>query len=262
MRKYLRAAIIVGWRIIFAYFNWMIRFSKHPDKYSIEKRFDKIHRLSIKVLKALHVVYDIDGLDDFYKNKKPGENSLIICNHLSDADPIVMMALAKSPLTFVAKKESEGFPFVGKVLKSIDGIFLDRSDLRQEVKQIMKVQDMLKNYPNLDIVIFPEGTRNKEPLKDPLEFKHGSFRPAMKNGGDIAIFSMYGTQRVLNYKCKNNWNPVEIKYLKTFKKEDYKDKSTPEMAAISYDMVLKSVNDLRTIDKNLMKKYNKRHFDE
>ena len=61
---------------------------------------------------------------------------------------------------------------------------------------------------------------------------------------------------------KNNWNPVEIKYLKTFTKEDYKDKSTPEMAAISYDMVLKSVNDLRTIDKNLMKKYNKRHFDE
>ncbi len=262
MRKYLRAAIIVGWRIIFAYFNWMIRFSKHPNKYSIEKRFDKIHKLSIKVLKALHVVYDIDGLDEFYKNKKPGENTLIICNHLSDADPIIMMALAKSPLTFVAKKESEKFPFVGKVLKSIDGVFLDRSDLRQEVKQIMKVQDMLKNYPNLDIVIYPEGTRNKDPLSDTLEFKHGSYRPAMKNGGDIAVFSIYGTQRVLSYKCKNNWNPVELRWLKTFTKEDYKDKSTPEIAKITYDMVLNSVNELRQKDRELMKKYNKRHFDE
>ncbi len=262
MRKYFRAVLVVGWRIIFAYFNWMIRFSKHPNKYSIEKRFDKIHKLSIKVLKALHVVYDIDGLDEFYKNKKPGENSLIVCNHLSDADPIIMMALAKSPLTFVAKKESEKFPFVGKVLKSIDGVFLDRSDLRQEVKQIMKVQDMLKNYPNLDIVIYPEGTRNKDPLSDTLEFKHGSYRPAMKNGGDIAVFSIYGTQRVLSYKYKNNWNPVELRWLKTFTKEDYKDKSTPEIAKITYDMISNSVKELREKDKELMKQYNKRHFDE
>ncbi len=262
MRKYLRAIIIVGWRIIFAYFNWMIRFSKHPKKYSIEKRFDKIHKLSIKVLKALHVKYDVNGLDEFYKSKKPGENTLIVCNHLSDADPIIMMALAKSPLTFVAKKESEKFPFVGKVLKSIDGIFLDRSDLRQEIKQIMKVQDMIKNYPNLDIVIFPEGTRNKNPLSDTLEFKHGSFRPAMKSGSDVAVFSIYGTQRVLSFKCKNNWNPVEVRYIKTFTPDDYKDKTTPEMAELTHDMVLKSVNESRIRDKELMKELNKRHFDD
>lgn len=262
MRKYLRAIILVGWRIIVAYFAWMIRFSRHPEKYSIEKRFEKIHKLSIKVLKAFGVVYNVKGLNEFYKNKKPGQNTLIVCNHLSDADPIIMMALAKSPLTFVAKKESEKFPFVGKVVKSIDGVFLDRGDLRQEIKQILKVQDMLKNYPNLDIVIFPEGTRNRSPLTDTLDFKHGSFRPAMKEGLDIAVFSVYGSQRILSYKCKNRYNPVELRHIKTFTKDDYKSLSTSEMAVLVHDMVNNSVKELRVEDKELMKKLNKKHFND
>lgn len=262
MKKYIRAILLVGWRIAFAYFCWMLRYARHPEKYDIEKRFAKIHKLSIKVLKALNVVYDVKGIDEFYKNKNTNENTLIICNHLSDIDPVIMMALAKRPLTFVAKEETKKFPFVGKVIKSISGIFLSRGDLRQEVKQILHVQDMLKNYKNLDIVIFPEGTRNRKPLTDPLEFKHGSFRPAVKSNLDIAVFSIYGSQRVLNYKCKNKYNPIEIRLLKIFKKEDYKDKTTSEIALLAHDMVTKSVNELRVEDRVLMKKLNKKHFND
>ncbi|MFA6667412.1 MAG: lysophospholipid acyltransferase family protein [Bacilli bacterium] len=262
MKKYLKAILLAGWRIIVGYFTWMVRYSRHPEKYPIEKRFAKIQKLSQKVLKALNVVYDVKGLDEYYKHKKPGENTLIICNHLSDADPIVMMALAKTPVTFVAKLESKKFPFVGRVVRSLSGVFLDRNDLKQELRQMMKVQEMIKNYRNLDVIIYPEGTRNKNSDGDALEFHHGTFRPAMKSGADLAIFSIFGSQRVFNIKCKNKYNPIELRYLKTFTQDDYKSMSTPEMALLAHDMVVKSVNESRIVDKELMKKLNKKHFND
>lgn len=240
----------------------MRKYAKHPEKYPIEERFARLQKLDRYVLKKLHVVYDIDGLDEYYKTKKEGHNRLIVCNHLSDADPMVLVALAKTPLSFVAKKETENFPFIGKVVKALSGEFLDRNDLKQELRVMMRLQDKMTKYKNLDFVIFPEGTRNKNPLEDVLEFKHGSFRPAMKSGSDFSVVSIYGSQRVFNIKCKNNNNPIEVRYLKTFTYDDYKDFTTSQMAKISYDMVNNEIKKLRLVDKELMYKLNKKHQDD
>ncbi len=262
MIKYLKAIFLVGWRIIVAYFAWMRKYAKHPEKYPIEVRFAKVQKLAQRVLKSFNVVYDIHGLDEYYASKKPGENRLIVCNHISDTDPIVMMALSKTPVTFVAKKESETFPFVGKVIKCLSGEFLDRNDLKQELKVMMNVQNKLQNYRNLDFIIYPEGTRNKKPDQDALEFHHGTFRPAMKAGISFTVCSIFGSQRVLNKKCKNKYNPIELNYIKTFTVDDYKDSTTPQMAVLAHDMVVKSVNEQRVVDKEMMHSLNKRHKDD
>jgi len=215
MKKYFKAIFLAGWRIIVAYFAWMIKYSRHPNKYPIEERFAKVQKLARQVLTALNVVYDIHGLDEYYASKKPNENCLIVCNHLSDADPIVMMAVAKKPVTFVAKKESAKFPFVGRVVKSLSGEFLDRNDLKQELRVMMSVQNKLQNERNLDFIIYPEGTRNRTPKNDALEFHHGTFRPAVKSGCSFVVCSIFGSQRIFNKNCKNKFNPVELNFIKS-----------------------------------------------
>lgn len=261
MKKYIKAIFLVGWRIILAYFLWMRKYSKHPEKYPIEVRFAKVQKLAKKVLEVFNVVYDVRGLDDYYASKKPGENRLIVCNHISDTDPIVMMALSKSPITFVAKKESESFPFVGRVIKCLDGEFLDRNNLKQELKVMISVQNKLKNYKNLDFIIYPEGTRNKKPNEDALEFHHGTFRPAMKAGISFTVCSIFGSQRVLNKEYKNKYNPIELNYIKTFTVDEYKGSTTLQMAILAHDMVVKSVNEQKIIDEKLMHSLNLKHQD-
>jgi 1-acyl-sn-glycerol-3-phosphate acyltransferase len=262
MIKYLKAVFTAGIRIIIAYFVWMIRYSNHPEKYPIELRFKRVQKLAQAVLKAFNVVYDLHGYDEYYTSKKPNENRLIVCNHLSDTDAIVMMALSKTPITFVAKKESEKFPFVGRVIKSLSGEFLDRNDLKQELRAMMNVQQKLTTYKNVDFIIYPEGTRNRNPLTDAKEFHHGTFRPAVKAGIPFTVCSIYGSQRVLDIKCKNKYNPIELNYIKTFTSNDYSSLTTPQIAIMAHDMVIKSVNEQRKVDHAMMHDLNKRHQDD
>ena len=77
------------------------------------------------------------------------------------------------------EKELEDKPFAGKVITGIDGLFLDRNDLKQSLRIMMKVEDDLKNRKDKNWIIFPEGTRNKDPMKNVKEFHHGTFRPAV-----------------------------------------------------------------------------------
>ena len=62
-------------------------------------------------------------------------------------------------------------------MKKINCIFIDRNDLRQGLLVINKSVENIKN--NISMMIFPEGTRNKNiNFKDMLEFKEGSFKIA------------------------------------------------------------------------------------
>ena len=78
-------------------------------------------------------------------------------------------------MSFVAKKEVMKYPFVGRVLKILDGKTLDRSDLKSQVKTILEIEKSLKNN-EIDWLIFPEGKRQKSPYNGILEIHHGTFK--------------------------------------------------------------------------------------
>ena len=47
-------------------------------------------------------------------------------------------------------------PFVGKIVKALSGEFLDRADLKQQLKVFMKVQKEMSENKNIDWVILRE----------------------------------------------------------------------------------------------------------
>ena len=96
-------------------------------------------------------------------------NTIVICNHLTKADVLYLAYIFKGRSVFLSKKEWFDNKFLGWMLKHIVGaIPIDRDTT--DMKAIKTIIKKLKD--NKRVVIFPEGTRNKESL-DLLPIKDG-----------------------------------------------------------------------------------------
>ena len=197
---YGRAALIAGAPIIWNYFKWMRKYAKNPTKYPFEKRYKDVQKLLRTLSRGFNVEYHVEGLE-----KLPEGNIFIACNHLSAYDPVTLICVLDRPCTFVAKKELIDKPFIGKIIKGIEGQFIDRKDLKQSLRVMMNVESDFKTRADKSWIIFPEGTRNRDPMNNLLAFHHGTFRPAVKTNTPIVPVAIYGTFRVLKRK-------PEIKY--------------------------------------------------
>jgi 1-acyl-sn-glycerol-3-phosphate acyltransferase len=84
---------------------------------------------------------------------------LIVMNHQSVLDIVVMEAIYPLNTAWVAKKEIFDLFFLGQTTKLSSMISLDRSDKRAMVKLLKDARDRIeKGRP---VAIFPEGTRGR-----------------------------------------------------------------------------------------------------
>lgn len=258
MFKYLKAVCLLVPRFIVEYFAWILPYSINPRKIPIEKRFAKVQNICKKILKAFNVICYDEEFINFYKTKDKNKNYLIFSNHLSFLDPLLFLSVAQSPVTFVAKKETRKYPLVGRIIRIMEGEFLDREDLKQELRVFKSVQERIVSDDKLDILIFPEGTRNKEPLtKGVGEFHPGTFRCAFKTQANIMVCPIFGTFRAVNTKYKEKYNPIIIKMSKELKYDDYKDKNTVQLAEELHNLMDEEVKEFKEIDQSKLKFLNK-----
>ncbi|CDF64953.1 1-acyl-sn-glycerol-3-phosphate acyltransferase [Campylobacter fetus subsp. venerealis str. 84-112] len=87
------------------------------------------------------------------------EANLIIINHQSVLDIIVMEEIHPANLSWIAKKEIGKIPIIGKILTIPKMIPIDRKDPRSLPKLIKDVKDRVDN--NRVVAMFPEGTRSE-----------------------------------------------------------------------------------------------------
>ena len=112
------------------------------------------------------------------------ETVLYVGNHRSIFDIVIFLALHKEPAAFISKVENHKVPILGKWMDLIHCLYLDRDNLRQGLKTILAGIEVLKS--GLSVMIFPEGTRNKDAnISTLLEFHGGSFKLAEKSGVPI-----------------------------------------------------------------------------
>ena len=257
VKRFGKAIVTQGWRIVGSYFAWMRKFAKHPEKYPFEVRQKKVREHAYKISKALDVEFIVEGMDLL-----PDNAAVIFGNHLSMMDPLALVSILEKPTSYISKKENEKVPFLGKVMKDIEGVFLDRDDLKQSLKIMMHVQsDLEKGTKNW--VIFPDGTRNKDPLMQIREFHHGSFRPAMKANVPIVPVAFYGTHSALKTNNSYKKHPVYIKFLKPIMPDEYQGKSTNEIAKFVHDLIQSVVTfDLRPRYHKYMSQFKGYRFNE
>ena len=114
-------------------------------------------------------IYNLDNM--------PDGKAVIVSNHFSFVDPIFFLKLSKKDKMYIlAKKELFERKIISKLLKSFNGIPIDRDN--PGISSIIQVTKALKSGNKVGI--FPEGTRNKTKSTLPLNFKGGSVVFALK----------------------------------------------------------------------------------
>lgn len=113
-----------------------------------------------------------------------GKSYMLVANHTSMVDIMLMLHLCKNPFVFVGKKELAKIPLFGFFYKRVC-ILVDRDSTKSRTAVYREVQRRLKN--GLSICIFPEGgVPEKEVLLD--RFKDGAFRMAIRH--NIPVVAM------------------------------------------------------------------------
>ncbi|MCQ2742789.1 MAG: 1-acyl-sn-glycerol-3-phosphate acyltransferase [Bacilli bacterium] len=228
----------------------MVRYSNHPEKYPFEKRYKAVRDVVKQFAIHCRMQWNIEGIEYLNKAEKP---VVIIANHLSMMDIVCLIAISERPITFVAKKEVYKYPFVGRCLKSIDGLFLDRSDLRQNVKIIGEaVSDITSG--KCSIGIYPEGTRLKNLEEKTGEFHPGSLKIAVRSKADIVCLAEYGTFRPLPKELNYKSYPIQFKFFEPISFEEYGKLSTTELSTLLHDKVAEEVERMKVVDKEYMDK--------
>jgi 1-acyl-sn-glycerol-3-phosphate acyltransferase len=122
----------------------------------------------------------------------PGQ-CVVVCNHASYLDGIVLTAALPARFGFVIKREMAQVPLAGTLLSRLGSEFVERSDRARGTSDARRV---LKNALNGNsLAFFPEGTFTRTPGL--LKFHSGAFVAAARAGCPVVPAVVRGTRRAL-----------------------------------------------------------------
>ncbi|OPA77904.1 lysophospholipid acyltransferase family protein [Campylobacter pinnipediorum] len=127
--------------VLVVFFMWIFKNNMH-----------KVRRIWAKTQRIL----------GFYKVEiigKAKDANIIIVNHKSMLDIVVLEDVYPKNLCWIAKKEIGKLPIIGKIMTLPKMIPVDRESPRAIINLLKEVKDRLKD--DRVIAIFPEGTRAK-----------------------------------------------------------------------------------------------------
>lgn len=123
------------------------------------------------------------GMGFHYKVEREQEldqqkSYMLVANHTSMTDIMLMLAIIRNPFVFVGKKELSKIPLFGFFYKRTC-ILVDRSNSRSRMEVFNRAQKRLNQ--GLSICIFPEGGVPDDEMVLLDEFKDGAFRLAIEH---------------------------------------------------------------------------------
>ncbi|GBF11683.1 lysophospholipid acyltransferase family protein [Tepidibacillus infernus] len=182
-------------------------------------------------------------LKTFYKLKVygvkniPKEGPLIlISNHISNFDPVVIACSVNRKVHFMAKKELFDIPILGSFLKKVGQFPINRGG--SDRKAIKTALDLLKEQEVLGI--FPEGTRSKDKeLKPGLP---GAALFALKSDVKVIPIGIDSSYKWFQPIIVNIGNPIQ---LDSFKKEKVSSEDLTETMTFMMAQIKKQLEEIK-----------------
>ena len=158
------------------------------------------------------------------------ERFLLVCNHRSMFDPLIIMdKLRRWNISFISKPSNLQIPVIGRIARAAGFLSIDRENDRKALKTILQAADYLKRGL-CSMAVYPEGTRSKS--GEMLPFHAGSFKIAQRAGVPLVIAAVRGTEKVgKNLLFKGT--DVSLDILEVLPAEQVKAMSTGELSDYS-----------------------------
>jgi 1-acyl-sn-glycerol-3-phosphate acyltransferase len=127
------------------------------------------------------------------ENIDPTKSYVLVANHQSQYDIIVLYGWLEVDFKWVMKQELRRIPALGLACARLGHIFIDRSDRQAALASIEAAKASLR--PGTSVLFFAEGTRSRNGRLQ--AFKKGAFRFALDTGLAILPLTTIGTADIL-----------------------------------------------------------------
>ncbi|WP_372739686.1 AMP-binding protein [Neptunomonas sp.] len=156
-----------------------------------------VMRRSARLLFRLtRVPLRVEGLE----NWPDDQACVIVANHSSYLDGVVLAAALPTEFAFVAKAELDKQFFPRRFLRRIGTVFVERFDKQQGVADAQRTVNTIRSGRSL--MFFPEGTLDRMPGL--LPFHMGAFVAAAETGMPVVPVTIRGTRSILR---SGSWFP-------------------------------------------------------
>ncbi len=191
------------------------------------------------VLLAAGVKVIATGLENI-----PDEPVLFCGNHRSIADVPVFYTTVPVRSGIVAKKEIRKIPFLSWWMTLLNCLFLDRSDVKQALKTILRGVENIKNGSSM--LIMPEGTRVHG--DEMLPFKEGSFKMAEKTGCPVVPVAIWKTDEVFElHMPKVKGCTVRIHYCEPIRVSELPKEDQKHIGLLARERIAYEINNLKNM---------------
>lgn len=225
--------VVPFWYLKLCYYAWNSR------KISEEKKLVLFKEIVEKANWGGNVTVRSYGIEHIPKN----QSFMFFPNHQGLYDVLALLYGCPYFFSVVMKKELEHVPFLNKIFQIMGAYSMDRDDVRQAMKVIIKVSQEVSSGKNF--LIFPEGTRSRR-KNEVSEFKGGSFKCATKAKCPIVPVAITNSYQVFD---TGSVKPVTVtvQYLEPLYYDDYKMMKTNEIAELVKEKIQTAV---KKIEKN------------
>lgn len=117
---------------------------------------------------------------------------LYVSNHVSNVDPPVLFAILPPRIAFMGKKQVFGIPVLGRAIRLVDFVSVDRED--PEAARA-SVDEALAKLKRVSLLVYPEGTRSTNGSLQ--RFKHGVFLLAIRAGVPVVPLTLDGAEAIM-----------------------------------------------------------------
>ena len=172
--------------------------------------------------------------------KVPNEPFLLVSNHKSKFDPMIVAAVFKKRhLAFITKESNMKIPLANRLMWRNCYMPVNRDDKLQSLEQFKRAAELIASGAS-SVGVYPEGSRQEEDVVL-ADFHNGCFSIATKTGCPIVIITMRNTLKIhKNFPFKRT--KVEMRCVQVLYKEDYANMNATELSDYVHGIML---NDLQ-----------------
>ena len=123
----------------------------------------------------------------------PSGPCVLVSNHASYLDGVILVAALPRPFAFVAKRELREQFIAGRYLSRLGAEFVERADIRRSVADAERMAEAAQQGRSL--AVFPEGTFVARPGL--LPFHLGAFLAAARAGVPVVPVAIRGSRTIL-----------------------------------------------------------------
>jgi 1-acyl-sn-glycerol-3-phosphate acyltransferase len=120
-------------------------------------------------------------------------NAVVVSNHASYVDGLLLTAALPASIAFVAKRELAPQRFAGTLLRHLGALFVERVDAARSLEDHRAIEQSARS--GVAPLVFAEGTLRREPGL--LPFRMGAFVAAAQAGVPVVPAVMRGTRSML-----------------------------------------------------------------